>query len=330
MPQPTAPQMAFREWLLLGCLSVLWGGSFLFAEIALDELPPLTIVLGRVGLASLALLALLSAMGQLRQLAVRRWPQFAAMGLLNNIVPFGLIVWGQTAIEGGLASILNATTPLYTVLLAHWLTGDEKLSPNRVVGVLCGAAGVAVLTGVDFLAGLGANLWAQIAVLGGALSYACAGIYGRRFADLPPLVTASGQVTASTLMLLPLAAIIDQPWTLAMPSAVTWTALAGMALLCTALAYILYFRILAVAGATNLLLVTLLIPLSAVAMGALVLAERLQPHQFVGAILIASALLLVDGRVPRWCRKRLRRYATTDPLVPGKGGAKTDPKLVNR
>lgn len=330
MPAPSAPHMASREWLLLVCLSVLWGGSFLFAEIALVDLPPLTIVLGRVGLAALALLCMLALAGQLRYLAPRRWPQFAAMGLLNNVIPFGLIVWGQTAIEGGLASILNATTPLFTVLLAHWLTRDERLTPGRMAGVLCGTAGVAVLTGVDLLQNLGTDLWAQAAVLGGALSYACAGIYGRRFADLPPLATATGQVMASTCLLLPLVAIVDRPWALVTPSPATLGAVAGMAILCTALAYILYFRILAVAGATNLLLVTLLIPLSAVGLGALVLGERLELHQGTGAVLIALALVAVDGRaLKRWLGRKgprphaVRRKPTTNPR-------ETDPKSANR
>lgn len=305
MATTSAYRMGAREWFLLICLSVLWGGSFLFAEIALVELPPLTIVLGRVGLAALALLTVVAAARQIGHLAIRHWPAFAMMGLLNNILPFGLIVWGQTRIDGGLASILNATTPLFTVLLAHWLTRDEKLSTARLAGVLSGLFGVGVLTGADLVSVTGDNHWAHLAVLGAALSYACAGLYGRRFAALPPLATACGQVTASTILLLPLVAIIDRPWTLAAPSPATWGAVAGMALLCTALAYILYFRILAVAGATNLLLVTLLIPVTAAGLGMLWLDERLQPHQLAGSALIGMALLLVDGRI-LGCLRRLR------------------------
>lgn len=301
-----APQMAAREWGLLICLSVLWGGSFFSAEVALRELPPLTVVFGRVAFAALALLAVLAATGRLRHLAPARWPAFAAMGLLNNILPFSLIVWGQTAISGGLASILNATTPLFTVLLAHVLTRDETLRPAKLAGVICGAMGVAVMTGLDQLQNPDGALWPHLAVLAAACSYACAGIYGRRFAGSPPLATACGQVTASTLLMAPLVALVDHPWTLAMPSAATWGAVIGMALLCTALSYVLYFRILAVAGATNLLLVTLLIPVSAAGLGMLVLGEQMQAHQFGGAAMIAGALLLVDGRLPHAAHRRLR------------------------
>ena len=299
MPVNLQLTMGLREWVLLLALSMLWGGSFFFTEIALAELPPLTLVLGRVGFAALALLALAIVGGHGDSLRKAPWGALAVMGLLNNLLPFCLIVWGQTAVSGGLASILNATTPLFTILLAHWLTADERLGGNRVAGILCGVVGVAVMMGMGLLSGLGDSLWAQGAILAAACSYACAGIYGRRFSGLPPITAACGQVIASSLMLLPLALLIDRPWTLPMPSPTVWGAIIGLALLCTALAYTIYFRILAAAGATNLLLVTLLIPVSAIAMGALFLGEQLQTHQIVGALLIGLALLLIDGRVLR-------------------------------
>ena len=287
------------EWALLLALAALWGGSFFFAEVALNELPPFTLVLGRVGFAAVALLALTCLSGHSLPADWRLWRAFFVMGALNNLIPFSLIFWGQTQITGGLASILNATTPLFTVVLAHVLTTDERMTGNRLMGVIIGIAGVGVMIGLDALAGLGAAVLAQVAVLAGACSYACAGIFGRRFRDQPAIVVATGQVTATTVMMLPLVAVIDRPWTLPLPGAATWAAVLGVALLCTALAYVIYFTLLARAGATNLLLVTFLIPVSAILLGGLFLDERLGTSEIAGMALIAAGLVLIDGRVFR-------------------------------
>ena len=285
------------EWFLLLSLSVLWGGSFFFGEVALQEFQPFTVVLGRVGIAALALLILVRALGLRMPASISMWGAFFAMGAINNLIPFSLILWGQVQIASGLASILNATTPLFTVVLAHMLTVDERMTPGRIAGVLAGIAGVAVMIGVEVLNGLTANVTAQLLVLGGALSYAFAGIYGRRFRELPPLVTATGQVTASTVLILPVALLLDQPWHAAEVGLITWGALLGLALLSTALAYIIYFRILSTAGATNLLLVTFLIPVSAIILGSLVLDEQLAAKHFAGMALIGLGLALIDGRI---------------------------------
>ncbi len=289
------------EWLLLVALSVLWGGSFLFGKIALAELPPFTVVLVRVGLAALALWLVVAVTRQSVPRARAVWLAFFAMGLINNLIPFSLIMWGQLRIGSGLASILNATTPLWTVLVAHWLTADEKMNARKLAGVLIGVAGVAVMIGPVALAGLGGDIAAQLAVVAATLSYAFAGLYGRRFARMgvAPMVVAGGQVGATTIMLLPVALLVDMPWTLPMPGLRTWVALAGLALLSTALAYVLYFRILAKAGATNLLLVTFLIPVSGVLMGVLVLDETLEPRQLAGMALIGLGLAAIDGRLLR-------------------------------
>jgi drug/metabolite transporter (DMT)-like permease len=226
------------------------------------------------------------------------WAAFFGIGLLNNVLPFFLIARGQHQIATGLASILNATTPLFTVLVAHALTPDEKLSARKLVGVIVGFAGAAIMIGPDALQGLGANALAQLACLGGALSYAFAGIYGRRFQRMgvTPLATAAGQVSASTVMMLPLMLLVDRPWTLAMPHAVTWAAVIGVGLLSTALAYVIYFRILATAGATNLLLVTFLIPVSAILLGVLVLVETLLARHLLGMALIGFGLAFIARR----------------------------------
>ena len=301
MTPPINRSMTALEWGLLLALSVLWGGSFFFVGVAVRDLPPLTIVVLRVGLAAVALYLVLLVLRVRMPADPRVWAAFFGMGLLNNAIPFALIVWGQTQIASGLAAILNATTPLFTVIVAHALTADERMTGGRLVGVAVGFAGVAVMIGLDALAGLGAGVLAQLACLAAALSYALAGVYGRRFRRMgvAPLPTAAGQVTASTVMLLPLALIVDQPWTLPVPGSETVAALVGLAVLSTALAYILYFRILATAGATNLLLVTFLIPVSAILLGALVLGERLAPGHFLGMALIGLGLSAIDGRLWR-------------------------------
>jgi drug/metabolite transporter (DMT)-like permease len=288
--------MAGREWLLLGTLSVLWGGSFFFSEVALGELGPLTVVLGRVGIAAVALIAFVYLTGGRLPASPGIWGAFLVMGALNNLIPFSLIVWGQVHIDSGLASILNATTPLFTVVLAHVLTRDERMTAHRLAGVVLGLCGVAVLVGPDVLRGLGFQGLAQLAVVGAAVSYACAGIYGRRFRDLSPAIAAAGMVTATAVMILPVALVLEQPWTRD-PGMLTWGALLGLSLLSTAVAYLIYFRILATAGATNLLLVNFLIPVSALFLGVAVLGERLTWPAFAGLALIFAGLAAVDGRL---------------------------------
>jgi drug/metabolite transporter (DMT)-like permease len=297
--------MPLRVWIWLLSLSVLWGGSFFFAKVAVGELPPLDVVTARVGLAAIVLNLVL--LGRAQSLFTRSAPRasFLIMGLLNNVLPFSLLFWGQTQIASGLAAILNATTPLFTAVVAHLLTADEKLTRAKCAALAAGLAGVVFLVGPDFLAGARTGIVGQLACLGAALSYAFAGIYGRRFRAIgvAPLDAAAGQVTASTLLILPIMLIVDQPWLLpAAPSPTVWAALAGLAILSTALAYVLYFRILAAAGATNLLLVTFLIPVTAILLGATFLGERLELRDFLGMAFIAAGLALIDGRLWRLAR----------------------------
>ncbi|WP_298956266.1 DMT family transporter [uncultured Methylobacterium sp.] len=298
--------MTVLEWTMLLVLSVLWGGSFFFSGVALAALPPVTLVVLRVGLAALLLNFVVVASGARMPRDRRVWAAFLGMGLLNNAVPFCLIVWGQTHIASGLAAILNATTPLSGVVVAHCLTRDERMTGNRLAGVLVGLAGVVVMVGPSVLAGVGAALPAQLAVLAATVSYAFAGVFGRRFRRMgvAPLATAAGQVTASTLMLVPVALMVDRPWTLPVPGLPVWGAVAGLAVLSTALAYVLYFRILATAGATNLLLVTFLIPVSAILLGTLGLGERLDPRHYLGMALIGCGLAAIDGRLLARVRRR--------------------------
>lgn len=308
----TAPAMGGREWAMLLALAVLWGGSFFFNAVAVRELPAFTLVWLRVAVAAVALLLALRLLEQRMPGGRSVWAAFLGMGLLNNVVPFALIVWGQHHIASGLASILNATTPLFTVLLAHLLTADERLTPPKAAGVAVGFTGAVAMVGPDALGGLGTGVAAQLACLAGALSYALAGIFGRRFKRLgvPPLATAAGQVCASAALLLPIVLLVDRPWTLPAPGAATWGAVLGVGLLSTALAYVLYFRILAAAGATNLLLVTFLIPVIATLLGSLVLGESLLPRHFGSTALIGVGLACIDGRLPRLAAERCRRAVT--------------------
>lgn len=297
------PSMSARDWIMMTFLSVIWGGSYFFNGIAVQELPPFTIVATRVGLAALTLQIGLRIAGIAMPQAPKIWLTFFSMGLLNNLIPFSLIVWAQGHIASGLASILIATTPLFAVVLAHCLTREEKMTGGRLAGTLVGFAGVAFMIGPSALSAIGSDLIAEIVVLTAAFTYALAGIYGRRFRTMgiKPIVSATGQITASALMMIPLALIVDRPWTLAAPGLPTIAALIAIALFSTALAYIIFFRLLASAGATNLMLVTFLIPVSAILLGWLFLGERLQPQHLIGMATIVAGLLLIDGRLPRRC-----------------------------
>jgi len=293
---PIRIRMNAGDWGLLVLLSVLWGGSFFFNQVAVAELPVLSVVAGRVALAAVALWVVVAALGVPVPRSRAVLLAFLGMGALNNALPFTLIVWGQAQIGSGVAAILNAATPLFAVLVAGRLTADEPLTAPRLVGAAVGFGGVAVMVGAS---ADGGALAAKLACVAGGLSYAFGGVWGRRFRVLgvPPLVTAAGQVTASSLMLVPLALMLDRPWALAAPSAGAVASLAGVALLSTALAYVVYFGLLARAGATNLLLVTLLIPVSAILLGVGLLGEVLLPRHVAGMALIAAGLAVIDGRI---------------------------------
>lgn len=298
------PAMDLSDWLLLLLLSLLWGGAFFFGKIAVAEWPPLAVVLARVGMAAAALLLVVRISGLSMHVGRPMWLAFFGMGLLNNLIPFGLIFWGQTQIASGLASILNATTPLFGVVVAHLLGQDEKATGLKLAGVGAGIIGVAILMGPDAIGGLSGALLPQLACLAAALSYAFAGLFGRRFRSLPPLVTAAGQVSATTLMTVPLVILFDPPWLLPAPRAEVMFSLIGLALLSTALAYVIFFRIMRRAGGTNAMLVTFLIPVSAILLGSLFLGEALQPRHFLGMAAIFAGLALIDGRLFRMRRTR--------------------------
>jgi drug/metabolite transporter (DMT)-like permease len=299
MENPMTHQMRYSDWILLLTLSLLWGGSFFFAEIALREMSPLAVVWARVAGAALMLLLILRFKGIAIPTDMKVWGAFMVMGILNNVIPFSLIVWGQVEVTGSLASVFNATTPLFTIVLAQFLTADEKINRTKISGLLLGFLGVVVMIGSEAFEGISATLWAQIAILVAAVSYGLAAIWGRRFANLNPMVTATGQVTCSSIVMTPLALGMGFPNGFIIPGTDVLFALAGIAFLCTVVAYILYFRILATSGATNLMLVTFLIPVSAILLGSIFLSERLEANQIAGMIFILSGLIVIDGRILR-------------------------------
>lgn len=302
MTQRTAaPAMGAADWATLIGLSALWGGSF-FNGVAVRELPSFTIVWLRVAIGFAGLLVILRASGERLPTEGRVLLALLGLGFVNNVIPFSLIVWGQHRIPSGLAAILNATTPMFGAFAAHLLTRDEKLTPFKIVGIAIGFIGVSMLVGIDALGGIGSNVVGEAACIGAAVSYAFAAIYARRFRHMgiTPLAVATGQVGAATLLMLPLMLAVDWPWTLPAPHPTTWAAMLGAGLLATSLAFILYFRIIASAGAVNALLVTFLVPISAILLGALLLNEALVPRHFAGMALIGAGLAFIDGRLPRW------------------------------
>ncbi|MFO1105526.1 MAG: DMT family transporter [Amaricoccus sp.] len=293
---PANRPMTAGEWASLVLLASVWGGSFFFNAVAVRDLPVLSIVTARVILAAVLLGAMLRLAGERLPRERRVWGALLAMGMLNNALPFALIVWGQTRIPSGVASVINAATPLFGVLLAHILTADERMTANRLAGVVIGFAGVAVMMGSAVRGG--DAVLGELACLAAAFCYACAGIFGRRFRAMgvAPMATATGQLAAASAVLLPLALAIDRPWTLPAPGLPALGALVGLATVSTAFAYVIFFRLLASAGATNLMLVTLLVPVGAVLLGVLFLGETLLARQVWGMGLIALGLAAIDGR----------------------------------
>lgn len=299
---PNDNRIDARDWSLLALLSILWGGSFFFNGAALRELPPLTLVFLRVALGAVILLPLLRAQRICFPKGMTGWKPFFVIGLLNNVIPFSLIVIGQTFIPSGLASILNATTPLFTVIVMA-AAGEEALQVRRVAGVALGLAGVIILRGwgIETRAEQGLGI---LLCLGGALSYGFAALAARRLLkDSPPLGTATFQLMVSTLMMAIVAAAMEQPWRLPVPGLATWLAVLGLAALSTALAYIVFFQIIRRSGATNVMLVTLLIPVTAILLGWLVLDEPISTREIAGAIVIGSALIVIDGRAVRMLQR---------------------------
>ena len=295
--------MGAGDWGLLVALSVLWGGSFpAYRELAHEHLPPIVTVAGRLVLGAAFVAVLFRLQGIDLRIPRRDWPRLLAFGLLNNVLPYTLFAWAEQRVDGGTAAILNATTPIFTLLVTGLLLRTERLTGNRVVGIACGFVGVAVLVGPDAL--LGQDVWGQLACLLAAILYGFALPFGRTLSHLGPPRLAFGQLTAASVIAVPLMFLLDPPWNLAPLDAAGWTALLSIGLLSTGLAFVLFFRILLRAGATNLSLVTFLVPVSALLFGAVLLAEPVGARAVAGMATIGLGLACIDGRLLRLGRKR--------------------------
>ena len=284
---------------MLAALAIIWGGSFFFAEIALRELPPMTITLHRVFWALPILIFVIWAKGITPPKSLKIWGAYLTMGALNNALPFSLIFWGQTQITSGLASILNGATGVTGVIVAGLFLSDERLTPTKLIGVVVGFFGVALTVGIEALQNFDLRSLAQMAILLAGLSYSIAGVWAKlRLSGQKPEMNALGMLLCSTVIMCPLALYIDGTPQFDLQIS-TWSALLALAIICTSLSYLLYFNILNRAGSGNLMLVTLLIPPFAITLGVLVLGESLAPISLVGFAFIALGLIIIDGRVIR-------------------------------
>ena len=302
--------MSFRNFLILLILSLIWGASFLFIKVAVATIPPFSVAFGRTALAAVLLYLVLRSRGLKMPGWGPVWGTFLLMGLFNGAVPYTLITWAEIHIDSGLAAIVNALMPLFTVLLAHLFTGDERLNWMKVVGIFLGFFGVVTLIGPAALKGLGKDVLAQSAVMAAALCYAIAIIYGRRLREITPLVSATGQLFCAAFLTLPMILVFDAPWTLS-PSFISVAALTCLSLLGTALAYLLYYYLLQRIGSTNLSLVTYLLPITGVFWGALLLGERLHWSAFLALGLILAGIAGVNNRLPKLSLARKITAETT-------------------
>jgi len=307
--------MTGRDWAMLVLLSVLWGGSFFFAKVIVQQVPPFTLVFVRFAAAAGALWVYLTVSRTAVPASLSTWAAFVGMGALNNLIPVALISWAQITIPSGLASVLVATTPVFSIVVGHCVTTDDRMSVNKLVGIVLGIAGVAALVGTNNLHGSPGAILAMLACLTAALSYGCANVFGRRFSriGIAPTVGAFGQLVATAVMVVPFAVVFDQPWRLPPPTFAVLASMLCLVLLSTALAYAIFFRLLASAGTTNVSLVTLLIPVSAILLGSLILGERLSTLQFAGVALIGLGLVAIDGRV--WAAYRRMGGALAKPII---------------
>ena len=303
-PDPTPAQaqqlqMGAAEWGLLVLHSMLWGSAFFFIAIANREWPALSITALRLVPAAMILITVVLALKLRLPASLATWGRFVLLAAFNNFIPFVLIVWAQQEVSGGIAAVFNATTPVFALFLAHIYTHDEKLSANKIAGIVMGVAGVAILVAPDLMGGSKAGALAKLALIGAAVCYAAAAIYARSFASYPPLVIAAGQMTGALILAVPIALLLDRPWTLPAPSTAALASIIGTGVFASALASICYFTILKRAGATNALLVTLLLPMTPIVLNGVFLGERMTLREISGAVVIGLALVVIDGRLLR-------------------------------
>jgi drug/metabolite transporter (DMT)-like permease len=297
--------MTAADWLRLIALSIMWGGGYFLSQVVLREVPPFTGSLARIGLAAITLYVYLIATRTPLPSSPRLWGTFIVLGFTNNAVPFTLYFLAQTQINSSLTSILNATAPIFAVVVAHFATRDEKLTRAKALGVVIGFAGVIIMIGPDLLQDLGSHVTAELMCLCAAASYAVGTIFARRLRGTPAGIIAAGQLTVATVMMAAITALFETPWAMPVPSPTVIAALVTLGVVCTALPYFLYYRVLATAGATNVLLVTFMSPVSTILLGMLILSEQLTPRQIAGMVIIFVGLAVIDGRLWRGTVARL-------------------------
>lgn len=302
MKQRSGLTISGFDWALLIVLATLWGGSYFFGKVAVEDIGPMTVVLGRVVIAGVILYALM----RLRRIPVPRsrdtWRQYLVMGALNSALPYTLIFWGETRIASGLAAILTAAVPIFTVIVAHFWTTDERLSPAKVLGIGLGMAGVIVIMRDDLHDLTGGSGIAKLAIVGATISYAISGTFGRRLKGRDPIELAWGQMVTATVLMIPMVLIVDRPWATAEWHLDAVLSVLALAVLSTAVAYLIFFRVLASIGATNTSLVTFLIPVSSLVLGAAFLDEPFVAVQLIGMALIVAGMAVIDGRLARRLR----------------------------
>lgn len=299
--------MSTSAWLILLLLAALWGGSFVFSKVAVSQVTPLTLVLARVLLAAITLHVVCLFTGVRLLTTMKAWVAYFVMGLLNNVIAFSLIFWGQQSIEASLSAILTGATPFFTVLIAGLVLADERFSTAKVIGLIIGFAGVVLVIGPRHVLGLGEHLLAELAIVGAALAYGFSGVWGRRFAGENPLATATGQLTAASVMMIPIAFYFERPLELGPLSTPVITSVLALAIVSTAIAYLLFFKVLKMAGATNTSLVTMLVPVFTMVIAVPTLGESIDALKLLGLIVIGIGLAVLDGRILKSARARFAK-----------------------
>ncbi len=305
--------MGLKNFFWLIFLASLWGPSFLFIKVAVQEIPPLTLVAGRVGIAALLLYLFLRLQGGRLPKFGRQWKHFAVVGLFHNALPFVLFSWAEQYIDSAPAAILNGTTPLFTIVLAHMFIADDRLTPVKLMGTLLGFGGLVLLISPSLIDGFQVSTWGLLAAATAAFCYGIAIVYTRNhLRGLPRLVGPTAQLTMATLYILPLSLLLEQPFQRALPSWPALGSLLGLAVLGTALAFVVYYFVIERTSATYVSLVTYLVPVIGVALGVFILHEQLHWTTYAGCALILIGVMVVNGII-KWVPRRRPEEVTVQP-----------------
>lgn len=283
----------YLDLFLLLVLGAVWGSSYLFIKVGVAEVPPLTFVTARLALGAVIMWVLLRILGYSVPRDRALWAAYAVMGLLSGALPYSLITWGEKYIPSGLAALLQSTTPVFTVILAHFFIHDERMTPASILGIVIGFVGVGILMIPDLRRGLQANLLGQLAVVASSICYAAATIFARnRLRGQPALVSTMGQLTTGAIFMLPFALLVERPFSLS-PSLAAVGSWLGLTLLGTVVAYVIYYTLIERASATFVSTVTYIVPVNGLILGALVLGEALHLTLLLSLGFILAGVLLV-------------------------------------